>query len=298
MLELGAGADILRAIGWLYIGFVAALLWACLWFPRRWWQKIVWAVAVLLVSLVPTYWRQSEESRIVDARKARYEKGKALFDERCKTAGAKVYKTVEDVEGVLLQEVWPSSSESDLHDPKWPNAGLPRQYGGNDYIESFIMWEHQSRPPKRGYLNTENRGTHDWYKSLSGYAFVDVKEDDGFVYRYRLNPQVLQGLNIMLKNRLSDAMARYAISFRSITANPADREQWVAGMTVLITDTKNSEVIAEKTWYSFERGFGDKSGWRSPWLFAITCPASAEEGSPDYAIRLFVDQVLKSKQEN
>src|SRR6218665_2453541 len=44
-------------------------------------------------------------------------KGKALFDERCKTAGAKVYKTVEDVEGVLLQEVWPRASDSDWHNP-------------------------------------------------------------------------------------------------------------------------------------------------------------------------------------
>ncbi|WP_265302723.1 hypothetical protein [Verminephrobacter eiseniae] len=301
MLELGAGADILRAIGWLYIGFAAALLWACLWFPRRWWQKIVWAVAVLLVFLLPMYWRQAEKSRIVDARKARYEKGKALFDERCKTAGEKVYKTVEDVEGVLLQEVWPNSGDSDWHDPHWSNAGLPRQYGAESYIQSFIMFEHQSHPPQRGYLNTKDRGAHDWYKTLPGYAFVDVKESDGFVYRYRPVPPAPPELKSMSRERLSGATARYAISFRGITVNPADRDQWVAGMTVLITDTQNNEVIAEKTWYSFERGFGSKSGWRSPWLFAITCPATnggKPERSSAYETRFFVDQVLKPQKEN
>src|SRR6218665_2114151 len=177
MLELGAGADILRAIGWLYIGFAAALLWACLWFPRRWWQKIVWAVMVLLVFLLPMYWRQAEKSRIVDARKARYEKGKALFDERCNTAGAKVYKTVEDVEGVLLQEVWPRASDSDWHNPHWPNAGLPDQYA------------------------EEDRDTHDRHKSIPGYAFVDVKEGDGFVYRYRLVREAPSELESMSRER-------------------------------------------------------------------------------------------------
>src|SRR6218665_1821888 len=123
MLELGAGADILRAIGWLYIGFAAALLWACLWFPRRWWQKIVWAGVVLLGFLLPMYWSQAEKSRIVDARNARDEKGRALFDERCKPAGESVYQSVDAVEGVLLQGVWPRPSHSDRHDPHWPNAG-------------------------------------------------------------------------------------------------------------------------------------------------------------------------------
>src|SRR6218665_2584961 len=299
MLELGAGADILRAIGWLYIGFAAALLWACLWFPRRWWQKIVWAVAVLLVFLLPMYWRQAEKSRIVDARKARYGKGKALFDERCKTAGEKVYKTVEDVEGVLLQEVWPSASDSDRHDPHWPNAGLTRQYGAESYVQSFISWELKQHPPQRGYLSAEeDRDTHDRHKSIPGYAFVDVKEGDGFVYRYRLVREAPPELKSMSRERLSGATARYAISFRGITANPADRDQWVAGMTVLITDTKNNEVIAEKTKYSFERGFGSKSGWRSPWLFSITFPELTEGESSRYATRFFVDQVLKPKQEN
>src|SRR6218665_995763 len=301
----GTGADILRtyilhATAWLYIGFVVALLWACLWFPRRWWQKTVWAGVVLLVFVVRLCLRQLEEYRISEALKARYKKAKALFDERCKTAGEKIYKTVEDVEGVLLLEVWPRSSESDWRDPQWPIAGLPLQRGGNDYIESFLLWEHPSGSPDRGYLiNTKDRARHDGYKTLPGYAFVDVKEADGFVYRYR--PRVPPEVKIMGGERLSGAMARYAISFRSITTNPADRDQWVAGMTVLITDTKNNEVIAEKTWYSFDTGFGSRSGKISHWLFATTCPTPAQgkmRGSSPFETRFFVDQVLKPKQEN
>jgi len=301
----GTGADILRtyilqAIAWLYIGFVAALLSACLWFPRRRRQKIVWAGAVLLVFVVPLCLIRLEDYRISETHKARYKKAKALFDERCKTAGEKIYKTVENVEGVLLLEVWPRSSKSDWRDPQWSIAGLPNQRDGNDYIESFVLWERPSGSPDRGYLiNTKDHARYDGDKMLPGYAFVDVKEADGFVYRYR--PRVPPEFKIMGRERLSGTMARYAISFRGITTNPADRDQWVAGMTVLITDTKNNEVIAEKTWYSFNAGFGSRSVDISHWLFAHTCPTSANgkmRGLSPFETRFFVDQVLKPKQEN
>src|SRR6218665_2118269 len=96
----GTGADILRtyilqAIARLYIGFVAALLSACLWFPRRRRPKILEAGHVLLVVVVPLCSIRLEDYRISETHKARYKKAKALFDERCKTAGERINKTVE-----------------------------------------------------------------------------------------------------------------------------------------------------------------------------------------------------------
>ena len=66
MLELGAGADILRALGWAYLGLMALLIVAALWLPKRWWQKVLGVVAVLLVFAGPAYMRSLERTQLVD----------------------------------------------------------------------------------------------------------------------------------------------------------------------------------------------------------------------------------------
>ena len=66
MLELGPGADILRTLGWLYIGLIVVLVGASLWFPKRWWQKVVGVAVVLLVFTGPAYLRNRERAQIVD----------------------------------------------------------------------------------------------------------------------------------------------------------------------------------------------------------------------------------------
>ncbi|GKT00625.1 hypothetical protein AVKW3434_14570 [Acidovorax sp. SUPP3434] len=95
---------------------------------------------------------------------------------------------------------------------------------------------------------------------------------------------------------MTKASARYAVSFENII-NPADREYWIAGTTVMITDTKTQELIAKKTWYSFEPGFGSHAGNRQPWRFALTCPDIKGEEN-HFPTRFYVDQILKPKQGN
>jgi len=46
-----------------------------------------------------------EQQAKQDEFQARYDKAKAIFDERCKTAGEKIYHTVEDIEGITLLNV-------------------------------------------------------------------------------------------------------------------------------------------------------------------------------------------------
>ena len=215
---------------------------------------------------------ERERARIVDERKGRYEKAKALFDERCKTAGEKIYRIVDNVEGVLLLKVRPSAKDADFNDPYWPDAGLPQQFGGEDYIQSFIAWEHQQRRPERGYLNSHPTDGEK-YVTLPGYTFVDVTEDDGAIYRYRFEKPPSSA---MRKERLHGTPARYAVSFRNLVNHQGDRTHWVAGTTVMITDTQSKEVVAEKTWYSSEPGLGSRAGARTPWVSATTCPGLRE----------------------
>lgn len=221
-------------------------------------------------------------------RKARYEAAKALFDERCKTAGEKIYKTVDNVEGVLLLNLRPNDRAQNEANPYWPDAGLPNEHSGEDYIANFLKWEHFRGSP-RGALNRIPISASD----LPDYSYVDAKGSDGVSRRYTLRSQADAGYPNLATIELKGQPARYAVSFINI-GNPLDREKWVAGTTVTVTDTRNSEVLAESTWYSFEPGLGSTAGARQPWNFARSCP-ELRRGRERAPTRFFVDQVLKPK---
>jgi hypothetical protein len=285
MLELGIGADIVRGIGWVFtLAFFAALALA-LWRGKTRRRKLINVGLVLLVFIgpaLPGMYRSFET-------KQKYANAKALFDERCKTAGEKIYQTVDNVEGVLLLNVRPGVENilANEANPNWLDAGLPNERGGEEYIASFLMWEqHQDKRNPRGGLNYAP-------SDLPGYRYVDVKSDDSTIYRYTLaepgNPDSAK----LSKSILKGKPAQYAVSFVNIR-NEADRQHWVAGTTVTVTDTQSAEVLAESTWYAIEPGQGSRAGTRQPWRFALSCPdiRGSRERTPT---RFFVDQVLKPK---
>lgn len=285
MLEIGIGANIARGFSWAFwIAFFTAL--ACaLWHGKTWRRKLLYGFLVLLAFTSPVFpeiYRTLKE-------KQKYAKARALFNERCKIAVEKIHKNVESVDGILLLNVRPNDASIQRENPNWPDAGLPDEAGGDSYINSFLSWEHQQHPPRRGYLNNQplNRNGH---RSFPGYAFVEVKAADGTFSRYRFQRSVE---NKMVKESVNDTQARYAVSFSNMT-DSRDRSMWVAGTTVSIIDTQTNEVIAEKTWYSFEPGQGSTAGARAPWGFAETCPAQGNWRGG--ATRMFVDQVLKPNQ--
>lgn len=287
MLELGAGAGILRALGWLYLGLMALLVGAALWFPERWWQKLIGAIVVLMVFVGPAYLRNRERSQLIEEHKARYEKARAIFDERCKTAGEKIYKTVDDVEGVLLLNLRANDRTENEANPNWPDAGLPNEYSGDAYIDNFLAWEHhEDKRNPRGYLNQAP-------SDLPGYRYIDTEGKDGQILRYTLRRRSDPDYPRLAKTEIRSSPARYAVSFTNLI-NPSDRQHWVAGTTVTVTDTQTLEVLARATWYSFEPGLGSTAGGRQPWRFARSCPElrGGQERAPT---RFFVDQVLKPK---
>lgn len=285
MLELGIGADIARGVGWvLWIAIFGAILFA-LRVGKTWKQRLFFVgliLALLISPFLPNSYRNWEYRQ-------RYQAAKAVFDERCKGAGEKIYKTVDDVAGVLLINVRPRASDADWHDKNWPDAGIASDHGGDGYIVSFLGWEKQQHPPTRGIIGANPKGARDWFVVLRGYSYVDVKEPDG-IYRYRLQQP---GRNDLLREPSPSNPARYAVSYRN-HVDPADRAHWVAGTVVTITDTSNNQVIAEKIWYSFEPGLGSTAGHRLPWAFAIQCPSY--KGWQGAQTRMFVDQILKPKQ--
>lgn len=294
--------ELLQAAGFGFLALAALGIGLALWLPKKWWGKLL-AVVVVVGYLVSQPLRTGKEEvqqkqAEQTAYQARYNAAHALFQERCKTAGEKIYRTVEGVEGVVLLKVrpgygYPAESEDNListeRDPNWPDAGLPNQYNGEDYIKNFLLWEQlqdgQDKRLPRGYLNNKR-------SDLPGYQYVDVLSEDQTIYRYRLADPGNIDTSKLERSVLQGKPARYAVTYTN-DLNESDRKHWVAGTTVLVVDTQTSETIAESTWYSFEPGFGSKAGFRLPWRLAYTCPEL--RGTQSYATRFFIDQILKPK---
>jgi len=101
-----------------------------------------------------------------------------VFEDLCKTAGEKIYRTADNVEGVTLLKVWNDKyihSENKL----WEYAGLPKQYDNEDYIQGFLEWEAEIIPTGYPYYNDmllvpeeEKRP----YILHGRYSYVDVKQ--------------------------------------------------------------------------------------------------------------------------
>ncbi len=284
MIELTPFAGLLRAAGNIYWLLALAGIATALWRGRTWQRKLGWAALVLALFVAPLV---PDIYRGLDYR-IRYAKAKALFDERCKTAGEKVYRAVENVEGVLLLNLRAGDIVGNRANPLWDDAALPNESGGDQYIRNFLYWEHNVTNTTRGILNEQPMGAS---AGSRGYRFADVLQLDGSVIRYRLKQP---GNSALVREPVKGQVARYAVGFVN-QVKPEDRAQWVAGTTISIVDTQTNEVVARRESYSFEPGLGDTSGARSPWGFAETCPSW--KGWDSARTRFFVDQVLKPTQE-
>lgn len=279
-LDLTAFGSLLRSVGVLYWLLVLVVLFLSL-KSARGWRSGLWRAAIVLVVMVGPVgayvWNLHLKQQ---AAKARIGAATARFEDRCKQAGAKIYRTVDDVEGVQLLNVRPEAKPTDRSDPNWADAALPNEGQGDWYIRTFLFWEHrEDKRMPRGYLN-------DAPSSIPGYRYVDVKGTRGEYTRYRLgNPP-----RELSREQLGGPPARYAIGYTNLT-DPDDRRMWIAGTKVTVTDTSTGEVMAESTWFSMDPGQGSTAGFRAPWGFARTCPElKGWVGAPT---RFFVDTVLK-----
>nr|WP_298167682.1 hypothetical protein [uncultured Pseudomonas sp.] len=214
----------------------------------------------------------------------RAEAGKALWEEKCRTvAGEKIYKTVPDVEGLVLLKVRPKAWEPEWADPNWPGAAFAREARTDEYIATFLGYEYATRtkgvPDEitnelRGYIATDRRSG---LMDRPGYRYVDaIDSKDGQRYRYSGSVKVVgrkdtnaKGVQMVLERNpdydlniyrwtldrapAPDSIPRYAWSTPASSSNP------------------------------------------SPWLTAYRCPD--HEVGVSAATRKFVDQVLIPRKE-
>ena len=254
---------------------------------------------VIAICLIPTlYWqlkykpelkkefarRDAERSE----RQAKYDAAKAVFDEQCKTAGEKIYRTVDNVDGIMLLKVWGENNPKNvsvhafLADPMWEYAA----YTGDDgkpFIGGFL---------KKGDVYKDRK----IFKDTNGYKYVDVPKNGQFI---RYNGEYTGhswDTNPNNEEVISKSSARYAVTFET-DVNPDLRKHWVAGATFKIIDLETNELLAERTTFRFEQGLGSRALSRSPWLRAAGC---GYEGKLIYKHKSFYDFVffvLKPKTE-
>ena len=212
-------------------------------------------------------------------------KAQAMFAERCKTAGEKIHRTVENVEGLYLLKIRPTAVSFDdqfrLDDPYGHDSG------GDWYIKNFLRgFYHQSStkplpgsPPRLGYLYVEAMDPRDErrYRYTGKRKAVRKKDVNapGVQFELRHNPGY--DLNVyefvLDKVPASGPAPRYGVIYDDISTRE-DREYWIAGSSLKVIDLQSNEVIAERVGYMMDRAQGSRVGGRSPLLFAAdtACP--------------------------
>ena len=294
--------DIFRFIFFAFWGgvlFLLVIVWGVVYKcsePGKAWRNNIIATVVVLGGVLAWIFIPSADERRLnreaEIRRQNRLKSRAVFEELCKTAGEKIYRTADNVEGVTLLKVWDGES---IHkeDKLWKYAGLPGQYGQDGYIKGFLKWEVEIIPtgyPRYREMQFQPERQNHPYVLHGRYSYVDVKQKDKTFLRYQLD-----------KNRKEDYKmisapikipSRYAVTFDNPIV-PEEREHWIAHTRATVIDLQDNTVMATKDWYSFESQQG--YGRYSMWVTAATCPElGVTTANP---IRLFIGDVLKSKPE-
>ncbi|MEJ8837147.1 DUF5336 domain-containing protein [Ramlibacter sp. AN1133] len=280
ILELGGGAQLLRLFGWVLWALIAAGLVAALVFPPTRPRKALWALLVLspVLAMVLTGWHTRSEFQDRQAEAQR------LFDEHCKTAGVRIFRTVANVDSVLLMkrrlENWDTREQYALVDPYGTDTS------GDGYAESFLWGRNKNGSP----MSTA--------PSPFGYRYVVMVNSDGKGYtRYELTGRLDETGQLEVLRTPTSSLPRYAVSFEDISSRN-DRDHWIAGSRLFVVDRNNGDVLAERVGWMFDRALGAADGMRHPWFFAAfnACPPfpTINNGVPKQRgqTRSFVERVL------
>jgi len=226
---------------------------------------------------------------------ARLLKATALFAKRCEVAGEKIYRTVDNVEGIFLLKRRPA--DSNYYDQFALNDPYGNDSGGDGYIETFLRGGYETSPSGSG------RHSH------VGYLYVDVLDDDGIRYRYTGGVRDIEAVGSAGKKLVRKAFVpnkvvgpssqpRYGVTYKDVST-PEERDYWIAGSLLKIVDLQTNEVIAERLGYMMDNRQGDRASGRAPWQFAANnaCPAFSDPQhawlSQFGAADKFVERVLK-----
>ena len=268
----------------------------------------VLSVALLLGACAGPQEAQSSE---------RQTKAIAMWQERCKTSGEKIHKTVDGVDGIFLMKIRPKGvnfgDQFAMDDPYGNDSS------GDMYLKNFLKGFYHQRadkvfpgsPLQEGYNYVEALDPKDGQRYRYTGGVRAVRKQDitapGVQWELKRNPNYdLNVYEFVMDNVPATGSApRYGVNYADISTQE-DRSYWIAGSSLKVVDLKTNEVIAERIGYMVDTAQGSTGGFRSPWLSAAAnaCPSfnrnpehratgpafSAQAGQTP----AFVEKVLKS----
>ena len=290
--------DITQLIAMLYWGtmLVCALgsIFVCYKAQPKFLEKYPWLlpapglVVAALFFLFPKalVWQEERENaeKVAEWRK-RYEPAKARFDQLCQNAGEKIYRTADNVDGILLLKVrgddekYQNYSYNPRKDQMWEDAAVESEFKREGYIEEFLLYSNLSFPR---------------------YIYADVLQKDNSIIRYSAYKVDQEwGLD---KQPNPHPRARYAVTYEN-DISWENRKHWIAGTTIKIIDTKTNELMAEKTMYAFvpELGYSKFAQNPNPWGRGMRCPSGEsefEQRTVTFAIKVLIPSNLSRRLQN
>ena len=256
---------------------------------NRLWVGLLIAVAVpysCISPLVRELKRDQQKAAEKEAEwRKRYEPAKARFDRLCQNAGEKIYRTADNVDGILLLKVrgddekYQSNRYNPLKDQMWEDAAVESESKREGYIEEFLLRSNLSFPR---------------------YIYADVLQKDNSIIRYsiyKVNQEWVEDKQLNPHPR-----ARYAVTYEN-DISWENRKHWIAGTTIKIIDTKTNELMAEKTMYAFvpELGYSKFEQNPNPWGRGMRCPAGEsefEQRTVTFAIKVLIPSNLSRRLQN
>jgi len=225
-------------------------------------------------------WQEERENaeKVAEWRK-RYDPAKARFDQLCQNAGEKIYRTADNVDGILLLKVrgddekYQSNRYNPRKDQMWEDAAVESEFDREAYVEEFFLWATSGLPR---------------------YAYIDVIQKDGSIIRYSTRREDRNW--VMDQQPTPHPRARYAVTYEN-DISWENRKHWIAGTTIKIIDTQTNELMAEKTMYAFvpELGYSKFEQNPNPWGRGMRCP---DENSYEQKTVIFVSKVLIPKSQS
>ena len=255
---------------------------------NRLWVGLLIAVAVPYSCISPLVHELKRDQQKAAEKEAewrkRYEPAKARFDQLCQNAGEKIYRTADNVDGILLLKVrgddekYQSNRYNPRKDQMWEDAAVESEFDREAYIEEFLL---------------------PYTSSFPRYIYADVLQKNGLVIRYSRQRENQNW--VMEQKPTPHPRARYAVTYEN-DISWENRKHWIAGTTIKIIDTKTNELMAEKTMYAFvpELGYSKFEQNPNPWGRGMRCPMESEfkQRTVTFVIKVLIPSNLSRRLQN
>lgn len=248
-----------------------------------------------------------------------------VFEEKCKTSIPKIYKRIENVEGILLLKIRPEVTNNELvtKDRYLERAAMIHESGLDEYIKDFLRKEYRGAS---GPISENNRGMilyippdmaqPDESTTMPGFQYVDYIDPQTKVhYRYTTTTEIvgrkdvnLPGIKmgmekvknfdlniykeVLHKEIYQGPPPQYAVTYEDHVIED-ERRLGIASSTLKVFDTKTGEILGEYTTFALGAGF-EKSNHNDSWVSARYCP-SPYNSFVGARTRLFATQILIPK---